>query len=753
MTPDRPLGPLLTIKRRIPPIRPGAVRRTHLEERLRRADTPLTVVVAPAGWGKTNLVSSWASDPGPGVRVGWVSLDEGDDEVIRFWTYVLLALGDTGDDLSAAPLDALAAPGVDPIQLALPLLLNELTTSSIPRVLVLDDFHTLHDPRIHEGVEFLVTYLPASLRLVITGRADPPLPLARMRVRGHLTEVRAADLRLSVGEAAALVGAVSGADLTDAEATEVWRRTEGWAAGLQLAGLARRGSGPRVTEPAGGGDERHLLDYFAAEVLPALTPTQRDLLLRAAPLERLSGPLCDAALEVTGSATVLRELDRADLFLVALDAEHEWYRCHHLFRDVLLRESGVRSEVDGRDTLRRAAGWFQGQGRFDEAVRHLIRAGDPAAAAALLTSAEPSFLGSGGAAGFRALGELLPLSVVEPGLAVGLAYASAISGRLDLVGHWLDRCDDAIAGTSASIPGWDSPRAASTMLRAVIGTPDPESARSVELCRQAVEWESAAGGAGLPIARAALGSALARDGRFTEAVEILVESWHQRDTITWSPGVPLQIGGNLALSLLQLDRVTELDAFLAQALPLADDAERRWGHAAGPVLAMLRLVQGRRDYRTGNAAAARDRLARAASMAEIASLRTSFVLALVFLADAELGCGDRPAARATLTRARETVDDEPVTPYAMRMVDQARARIGQLAARSARRSGVLAEELTDRELSILRLLPGPATQREIGRALFLSVNTVKAYNKSLYRKLGVASRPDAVAVARDLGLI
>lgn len=752
MTPDRPIRPLLTIKRRIPPARPGAVRRVHLEQRLRAAGTPLTVVVAPAGWGKTSLLSSWATDPGPQVRVAWVSLDEGDDESNRFWTYVLQALHDADDQIGSTALDALAAPRVEPIQLALPLLLNELASSTIPHVLVLDDFHTLRDPRIHESVEFFVTYLPASLRLVVAGRADPPLPLARMRARGQLTELRADDLRLSLDEAAALVGTVSGTDLGDEEAAEVWRRTEGWAAGLQLAGLARRVGGPPTTAARGHGTDRHLLDYFAAEVLPALSPQQRDLLVRAAPLERLSGPLCDAALAATGSAEVLRELERADLFLVALDDAGEWYRCHHLLRDVLLRGSG-RSESADRSMLHRAAGWFAGQGRDEEAVRHLLAAGDPAGAATLLTSAEPAFLAHGGASGFRALGELLPPSVVAPRLAVSLAYASATSGRLDMVPHWLDRCDEGLAAANATIPGWSSPQAASMMLRAVIGTPDAETARAVELSRQAVALESAAGGEGLPIAVAAWGSALTRDGRFAEAVDILLDTWRRRDTMAWSPGVSLQIGGNLGLCLLELERDADLEAFLREAIPLADEAEREWGHAAGPVLTMLRLVQGRHDYRCGDAATARERLTRAAAMAEIAVLRTSFVLALVFLADAELGAGDRSAARAAASRARETADDEPVTPYATRLVDRVQTRIGQIAARSARRSGVLAEELTDRELSILRLLPGSATQREIGRAMFLSVNTVKAYNKSLYRKLGVASRPDAVAAARELGLI
>ena len=313
-----------------------------------------------------------------------MSLDESDDEPNRFWSYVLTALRGASDEIGPAALDALAVSGVDPIELALPILLNELAATSTPHVLVLDDFHVLSNPRIHEGVEFLVSYLPVSLRLVVAGRADPPLPIARLRARGELTELRAADLRLSRVEAAALVSTVSGRGLDDAEAADVWERTEGWAAGLQLAGLARRGSrGTPAASPVRG-DDRHLLDYFTAEVLPAVTPEQRDLLVRAAPLERLSGSLCDAALQVTGSAEVLASLDRADLFLVAFDVEHEWYRCHHLFREVLLREPEAGSAADTREVLRRAAAWFEQHDRIDDAIRHLLRADDADAAAALL---------------------------------------------------------------------------------------------------------------------------------------------------------------------------------------------------------------------------------------------------------------------------------------------------------------------------------------------------------------------------------
>ncbi|MFJ8061356.1 hypothetical protein [Streptomyces sp. NPDC096142] len=230
------------MKQVIPPARPGAVPRERLRQQLRVAGTRLTVVVAPAGWGKTSLLSGWASDPEEKRRIAWVSLDESDDEPVRFWSYVLTALHNAGGTISTGPLEALDAAAVPPVDLALPMLLNELAASELPHVLVLDDYHLLGDPRIHEAVEYLVTYLPASLRIVIAARTDPPLPIARLRARGDLTELRAAQLRFSPDEAAALVSAVSGHALDSATAAAV--ATDGRVGGGSATGRARTARGP-----------------------------------------------------------------------------------------------------------------------------------------------------------------------------------------------------------------------------------------------------------------------------------------------------------------------------------------------------------------------------------------------------------------------------------------------------------------------------------------------------------------------------
>ncbi|WP_433201337.1 LuxR C-terminal-related transcriptional regulator [Dactylosporangium sp. CS-047395] len=737
MTLDGRPSPLLAVKYAVPPVRDAVLPRARLERALDAA-AKLTVVAAPAGWGKTSLLARWAASRSVAQPVAWVSLDESDDEPVRFWSYVLTALGRAGGEVSPAVADALASAD-GPAARALPLLLNELAAASARQVLVLDDYHVLTHPGIHESVEYLVAYLPPALRIVIATRADPPLPLARMRVRGELTEVRAADLRFSADEAKGLLTAVAAAEPGPADLAVIVERTEGWAAGLQLAGLSLRGH----AAPAA---DRHLFDYFTAEVLPALDPRQRDLLVRAAPLERLSGSLCDAALDMQDAALVLAELERSDLFVTALD--REWFRCHRLLREALGWSPGAPAGEPAREVLRRAAGWFEEHGRIDDAVRCRQDAGDHTAAAGLLAANHQWFLARGWAATLLALGERLPEAAVPPALALALAYTADASGHRDRIVHWIDVCARQIDEHTV-VPRWASARAAEYSLRGLFGTDPARPEQAVDVVERALALETAAGHPDHPVIRVALGEAYGLAGRFEEAVPLLAGFWRTRGQGPWATGMDLQAAGQLALFLLALDAHDELDRHLAEAVPAADRTESDWGDGAAGYVVTIRLVEGRRAYQRGDLDRARERLAHGLRLAEFAGRVLDVVLAHLFAADTELGAGDRAAARTALIRAREVVDNEPVPPFVRSWLERAETRAG----RSAARTASLAEELTDRELSILRMLPGTATQREIGAALFLSINTVKAYNKSLYRKLGVAGRADAVRVARELGLI
>jgi LuxR family transcriptional regulator, maltose regulon positive regulatory protein len=754
---ERRAAPLIVAKQVIPPVRQGAVPRGRLHAPLLgNAGSRLSVVVAPAGWGKTTLLSHWAHDPAETRGIVWVSLDEADDDPVRFWTYVLTALQRDVPGLGPAALAALSTPGLEPVDLALPMLLNELATLDTEHVLVLDDYHLLRSAGVHESVEFLLAYLPAALRLVIAGRSDPPLPLARLRARGELTELRATDLGFTVDEAAALLTAVGVAPVDPMAVAALRERTEGWAAGLQLAALTIRNA-ERPAEAAArlDGGDRHILDYLSLEVVDRLDPDQRDLLVRAAVLERLSGPLCDAALQRSGSAGVLDALDRADLFVTALDPHREWYRCHRLLRDVLLRRPV--DDPDGRRrVLARAADWFLARGHVAEAVAHRIAAGDEEGAADLLCSQVPAFLERSELVVHLQLGRQLPAAAVlrNAGLCVSLAWAAGMSGQFAWMGPWLDAADGLIDDGSPVLEGWHTLRGAVATLRGVehsIAHADMEAALVASTEGYRLECDPTV--AGYVMARTVLGAVLGFSGRSDEAVQVLDGVWDRSRAIGLPPLLGLQAASIQAMVLGETGRTDQLRRLLTEIEPVVRAAEDRWGSATSPGIARLRIVEGELAHRDGDLAGAGVLLRRAADLARTYGEPVAHVAALTALAEVELDGHDRGAARAALAEARDVVHNEPVAPITIRRLDAAELRAGRTAVREARRAGVLVEELTDREQSILRALSGDATQREIGAALYLSINTVKGYTKVLYRKLGVATRQDAVREARALGLL
>jgi LuxR family maltose regulon positive regulatory protein len=733
------------------------VARERLSARLRaNGDTRLTVVVAPAGWGKTTLLAQWARDVAEPRRVVWVSLDESDDEPVRFWTYLLTALQASGTGLGAEAVTALGAPGLDPVDLALPTLLNDLAAVRTRQVLVLDDYHLLDNPRIHEGVEFLLAYLPPALHLVIAGRADPPLPLARLRARGELTEVRTEDLRFRQQEAVELVAA-TGVWLDRATAAGLGDRTEGWAVGLRLGALmVRDAAEPAAAVATIRGDSRHILEYFVAEVLDRLAPRHRDLLVRASVLEQLTGSLCDAVLERSGCAADLRSLDRAEVFVASVDRDHPWYRCHRLFREALRRELDATDPDLAPRLLRRAAEWFLAHGRVEAAVDSYLAGGDGHSAAVHLRSSARWFFEQGSAASYLRLGEQLAptLDPPDPQLYLNMVFAATLSGRFDRVQGWLAATEPLITPSSAPLPGWRSLRAGYLSRRAIYGyTGHGDLAAGLADAALAAKLETDPSMPGYAAARGAVGVMLMAAERFGEAVDVLTEAWRCPGLSQLPTFIVLQAAGVLGLCLLRTGQTAPSARLLDEVAPRVEAAEARWGDAAAAAVVHVRLVRGRLEYQTGEIDAARVSLRRAAGLAGIWGQGTVLVAALASLADAELAGGDRAAARDAVAKARETVDAERVYPFAIRELEAAEARLGRGPIRAARRAGHLAEDLTDRETAILHALRGSSTQREIATALFLSINTVKGYTKSLYRKLGVVTRREAVEQARTLGLI
>jgi LuxR family transcriptional regulator, maltose regulon positive regulatory protein len=436
---------LLATKLHVPRPQPGFVPRRRLAQALDEGLTRGRVLVcAPAGFGKTALLADWARDDGR--QVAWLGLDGGDSDPARFWRYAVAALDQARPGLAGR----VGPPPPGSLEALVTALVNELTADPGPDevLLVLDDYHLVDSASVHGSVAFLLENLPPGLRVVVSGRADPPLPLARLRARGQLAELRAADLRFTPEEAAALLAEAAGPGLPGTATEALVARTEGWAAGLQLAGLSLRGH----ADPAGfvtafSGSHRFVLDYLADEVLDAQPGPMRAFLLETSVLERLSGELCDAVTGRADSQAMLADIERAGLFLVPLDEVRGWWRYHHLFADLL--RARLQAEQPGRVRAlhRAAAAWCDEHDLADDAVRHALAAGDAAWAAWLAERHVEALLGRSEGVTLRRWLSALPAESVRdrPRLCLAQAYGAAQGFQLEALEALLDDAERAFA--------------------------------------------------------------------------------------------------------------------------------------------------------------------------------------------------------------------------------------------------------------------------------------------------------------------
>ena len=452
-------SPVLATKLFAPAPRAQLVARPRLVEQLDTtldASHRLTLVSAPAGFGKTTELSDWLThldQRQTQTRVGWLSLDDGDNDVTRLLTHVVAALQGVGLDGDPAVLESLHAASTTSVLTAI---VNDVATASEHApgehwILVLDDYHVISASDVHEAVTFLLDHLPGQLHLVIATRSDPPLPLARLRSRGQLTEVRAADLRFTTDEAREFLNRVMGLDLTAADVDALDERTEGWVAGLQLAALSLRGIQERA-EVAGfieafTGSHRFVIDYLADEVLARQPVQVRDFLLHTAVLDLLTGPLCDAVTGGDDGPRMLETLERGNLFLVALDTERSWYRYHHLFADVLRARLLAEHSDQVAGLHERASAWYASHGLVADAVRHALAAEDFDRAGFLMEEALPEMRRARQDSVLLTWSRSLPEDVVRrsPVLSILAGWSMLIAGDLDAVESRLDDAEAALA--------------------------------------------------------------------------------------------------------------------------------------------------------------------------------------------------------------------------------------------------------------------------------------------------------------------
>ena len=652
----RPPGPiLLRTKLSPPPVRAGLIPRTRLDAQLEAgAKGRLCLVDAPAGSGKTTLLGQWwRGDHGP-RRVAWLSLDEGDDDPVRFWTYVVEAFRVVEPGFGEGALTQLQGVGAADVltQVVLPELLNELDATGSDLVLVLDDYHLVTSGVCHASLGFLIDHLPANVHLMVATRVDPPLPLARLRASGELVELRIADLGFTSTEADQLLQGAMGLELTTEETQRLWERTEGWAAGLYLAGLSLRGQpdpGPFIASFEAG--HRHVIDYLGAEVLARQPEGLRRFMVRTSVLRRLSGPLCDAVLETEGSAELLAELEQANLFLIALDDHRHWYRYHHLFAQLLQLEL-TGHEADLVPVLhRRAAAWHQGNGDVEAAIHHASAAGDYQLATDLVTHHWLPFARRGRIATVERWLHGLPDEVVAaaPSVAVAKVWIGGYRGlpkqELD---RWLAIADSGVP--DAPVPDWAVSVSFEVAIARAMFTYD-DVGSVLEAAHRAAELAGPGPSEASWMATAALGRGLYLAGRSVEARAVLetvsldhLPAERQPFTAVNLLGVASLLAGE------QGDNATA--ATLARQ---AMDVAKAGGVSFNPLNGIAAIALARALARQGGLAEAEELLEQVLPLLDIDSFQLQYAEALLALAEVRQARGDGDGARAVADEARHLI--------------------------------------------------------------------------------------------------
>ena len=690
------------------------------------------------------MLASWRADPAEQRPFAWLSLDNRDNDPVRFWSYVLAALRTVASDAGAGVDDALRSAGGDVTELALPLLVNALTSLPDPIVLVLDDYHMITSADVHQSMAFLIDHLPRTVQVALAGRSDPPLGLARLRASAELLEIRAPDLRLSTEEATALLNGSLRLGLAPEQVRILRERTEGWAAGLQLVGLSLRGREDRGRYIASfAGDDRQIVDYLAAEVLDRQRPAVQDFLLRTSIVQRLTGPLCDALLGSTNSARQLVALERANLFTIPLDERRQWYRYHHLFGDLLAHELSLARPDAVAALHRRAYEWHLREGLVAEAIAHAIAAGDHHEAAELIAANWLDFVNRGELVTVEAWTWGLPDKAIDPRMCLARAWMLLVLGRPGEVEAEVRAAErGTLPGPLAD--GSSSVESSAAMVRTSARLMLGDVGAAAQSAAIALELEPDPTAPWRPQVTNALGMTAFWSGAAEEAETAFAE--------TVSAGEPT---GYYAAEIYALGYLAVISA---QRAKLAEAGRRV---AAARVLAKRQAlgehwVTVMTDYAAGELARARGefRVARAEvehglSIARRYGLRLDIASGLLALARIALAAGAEAEARELRARAQRQIAACPDPGFLRgwaRAEDTPDPGSGPAAA-----DGV--DELSERELAVLRLLSSRLSLREIGNELYVSVNTIKTHTRNVYAKLRVSSRHQAVARARELGLL
>lgn len=741
---QRPAPAVLAAKLTPPSPRPRTVPRSDLVDRLEAAGPErVRAVVAPTGWGKSELVAQWLG--AHRTPVAYVQLDALDNDPSRCWAHVVTAVGAATDVDVGDLLDALRSTGVPFVTEIVEPLLARLDDH--PVTIVLEDLHLVTSVEWEETLTALLDRRPPSMGVAFTSRVEPPLQMGRRRVRGELVEVRRDDLRVDAAAGRAIVADASGVELGDAALATLLDRTEGWAAGLYLAGLSLRSAADvdgAIRRFAG--DDRNLSEYLATEVLGQLAAEDRSFLVGTAVLARLDGTICDAVLGRDDSATRLADLARTNLFLIPLDQHEGRYRYHHLFREWLLVELGRGGPGAAADAHRRAALAYIEAGDITAAIEHALQSGDAELVYEHLLRHRLALLDSSQHATVNRWYRSLPAPpTADDEVQVSLlrAWSAVIEGDLDTIDRMTGRADSLLAGDSVTdlvAQRRGEPhllRAYSAVLRGAFETCRAELADAVSKPLPPRAGPSVAWLQGVVEFWLGESSQESLDHAFAVAVDAGV------------PYPTVLCQSYLAMAAAEHHDLDAAGRWADAAFRTTDEHNVSTAYLAGPHAARAQVRHAAGDF-DGAAADARA----AIELAERRNDTPIASLGRLVLAAVHHSVGETASAKELLTVAEQDLAPLAVTGILGDRLSVTKRQLRLQQAPTRQRTFVEpVERLTDRELALLRMLPGDLTQRELGDALHMSFNTVKTYNRQIYRKLGVSSRDDAIAAAKAAGLL
>jgi LuxR family maltose regulon positive regulatory protein len=729
---------LVDAKFRPPTGRPGIVARTELVDRLRASPSVISVV-APTGYGKTTLLSQWARTHRR-RHLAWVSVDRGDNDTSVLLTNAALAL-DKVEAIDGGVLRTLASPGAATAANAIARIASTLASRSEPVRLVFDHAEMLDNPECRDAIAELAMRIPEGSQLAIATRDTPPLQTALLRSRREMVEIGIGDLAMNEQEAAALLEG-AGVTLDDAGVAELVRRTEGWPVGLYLAALAISAGGKGTEAVAFTGDHRLMADYLRSEFLSRLPSAMVSFLTRTALLDRLSGPLCDAVLGTTKSAQVLEALESSNLLLVPLDPRREWYRYHHLFRELLSAELRRSEPALVPELHVRAADWLEGHGMAETAIDHAQAADDADRVARLVAGmAQRAYAEGRVDTARRWFDWFAERGLIEqyPQVAVLGAQVEALLGHPAPAEHWADAAERGhFEGTlpdGSPLDGWLA------YLRALLCRDGVGQMRAdAEAARDLLAPGSPLRGAVLTLE----GTTHVLDGEVAAADSILAHAVEVATYLNAMPAAATALAERVIVAIEGRDW-DEAETLSAQAVAVVEV-----GHLEDYIVAALVYgVAARTDIHRGDFATAREHVARAARLRPLLTYAIPYsAQALLQIGHAYLELSEPAGARVVLREVYDILRQRPDLGRIPEQADELQSMLDAI-----RATNVGASALTTAELRLLPLLTTYLSMPEIAERLHVSRNTVKTQAISIYRKLGVSSRSEANQRIVETGML